>query len=54
MVLHDGLLLGGILHFRAAGEPVIVLSSRKATFELLDQRGSIYSGRPRLVMAGEL
>ncbi|KAF9023685.1 cytochrome P450 [Hymenopellis radicata] len=45
---------GDVVHFSAAGQSVIVLSSRKALYDLLEQRGSIYSDRPRLVMSGEL
>ncbi|KAF8921315.1 cytochrome P450 [Mucidula mucida] len=45
---------GDIVYLNAAGQPVIILSSRKAISELFDQRGAIYSNRPRMVMGGEI
>ncbi|KAK0438296.1 cytochrome P450 [Armillaria borealis] len=45
---------GDVIYLNAVGQSIIVLNSAKAVFALLDQRGGIYSDRPRLVMGGEL
>ncbi len=47
-------LQGDVIYLNAVGQSIIVLNSAKAVFALLDQRGGIYSDRPRLVMGGEL
>lgn len=36
------------------GGPMIVLNTLKATKDLLDKRGSIYSDRPRMVLHMEM
>lgn len=46
--------LGDMFSLNLLGQPVIVLGSVKHCVALLDKRSSIYSDRPRLVMAGEL
>ncbi|KAJ7080831.1 cytochrome P450 [Mycena belliarum] len=43
-----------IIHLDAAGTSIIVLSSAKATGDLLEKRSSIYSDRPRFPMVVEL
>ncbi|OTB01703.1 hypothetical protein M426DRAFT_323208 [Hypoxylon sp. CI-4A] len=45
---------GPIMHFSLLGQSVIVISSLRIAQDLLAKRGSIYSDRPRLVVAGEL
>lgn len=45
---------GDIMKITVLGQPVIILSSLKASKELLEGRGNIYSDRPSAVMAGEL
>ncbi|OSX62590.1 hypothetical protein POSPLADRAFT_1142232 [Postia placenta MAD-698-R-SB12] len=45
---------GDILHLDALGQHIIVINSAKIARELLDKRSAIYSGRPHLVMAGDL
>ncbi|KAG7440989.1 cytochrome P450 [Guyanagaster necrorhizus] len=45
---------GDVVHIKAAGQSVIILSSPQALSDLLEQRGAIYSDRPRLIMGGEL
>ncbi|KAK0452912.1 cytochrome P450 [Desarmillaria tabescens] len=45
---------GDVVHIKAVGQSVIILSSPKALSDLLEQRGAIYSDRPRLIMGGEL
>ncbi|KAH8116168.1 cytochrome P450 [Phellopilus nigrolimitatus] len=45
---------GDIVGIKTMGQPVLILSSAQATFDLLETRGNIYSNRPRAVMAGEL
>ncbi|CCM06194.1 uncharacterized protein FIBRA_08437 [Fibroporia radiculosa] len=45
---------GDIIHLDAVGQPIIVLNSANIARELLVKRSSIYSGRPHLVMAGDL
>ncbi|KAJ6461194.1 cytochrome P450 [Mycena vitilis] len=43
-----------ILHLDAAGTSMIILSSARAVHDLLEQRSSVYSDRPRLTMLNEL
>jgi len=44
---------GPILYLSLAGQPIIVLNSKKAAIDLLEHRASNYSSRPRFVVAGE-
>ncbi|KAI9444592.1 cytochrome P450 [Lactarius indigo] len=43
-----------VMYLDAFGQPILVLNSLKAASELLDRRGTIYSGRPRLIMGHEI
>lgn len=43
-----------VMYLTALGQPILVLNSLKAVAELLDTRTSIYSGRPRMIMAQEI
>ncbi|KAI0080132.1 cytochrome P450 [Panus rudis PR-1116 ss-1] len=45
---------GDIVYMRILNQPIIVLSSTEAIYELLEKRGSIYSGRPKGVMTHDL
>ncbi|KAK0482393.1 cytochrome P450 [Armillaria novae-zelandiae] len=45
---------GDIMKITVLGQPVIIISSLKASKDLLEGRGNIYSDRPSAVMAGEL
>ncbi|TFK64025.1 cytochrome P450 [Pluteus cervinus] len=45
---------GPIFSLNFAGQPVIVLNSFKVAGDLLDRRSTIYSDRPRFIMAGEI
>ncbi|KAJ2933474.1 hypothetical protein H1R20_g3643, partial [Candolleomyces eurysporus] len=45
---------GDICSVTVLGQPLIILSSAKAAFEMLDKKSSIYSDRPVLQMGGEL
>ncbi|KAG1836042.1 cytochrome P450 [Suillus subalutaceus] len=45
---------GPITHIRIFNQSLVFLNTPKAVFDLLDKRGSIYSDKPHLVMAGEL
>lgn len=51
--LYNSRLLGDILYLNAAGQPVIVINSLKIAGDLLDRRATIYSERPRNIVAGE-
>ncbi|EIW85639.1 cytochrome P450 [Coniophora puteana RWD-64-598 SS2] len=42
------------VNFNMMGNNMLVLNSYQAANELLDKRGAVYSGRPRLVMLNEL
>ena len=42
------------MYLNALGQPIIVLHSLKAAFELLDRRANVYSDRPRLIVAHEI
>ncbi|KAJ7689239.1 cytochrome P450 [Mycena olivaceomarginata] len=45
---------GDVMHVSVFGQPIIFLSSLKATRELLESRSAIYSDRPKLTLIGEL
>lgn len=45
---------GPIFSLNMAGQPVVVVNTGKICSDLLDRRSSIYSDRPRFVMAGEI
>ena len=45
---------GGVSYARVLNQDIIVLNSRKAAFDLLDRRSTIYSTRPSFVIASEL
>ncbi|KIK42243.1 hypothetical protein CY34DRAFT_83884 [Suillus luteus UH-Slu-Lm8-n1] len=45
---------GPITHLRIFNKSLVFLNTPKAVFDLLDKRGSLYSDKPHLVMAGEL
>ncbi|KAG1732839.1 cytochrome P450 [Suillus lakei] len=45
---------GPITHIRIFNQSLVFLNTPKAVFDLLDKRGSMYSDKPHLVMAGEL
>jgi hypothetical protein len=42
------------MYLNALGQPIIVIHSLKAAFELIDRRANIYSDRPRFIVAQEL
>ena len=42
------------MYLNAFGQPIIVLHSLKAAFELLDRRANIYSDRPRVIVANKI
>ncbi|KAH9996758.1 cytochrome P450 [Russula vinacea] len=43
-----------IMYLNAFGQPIIVLHSLKAAFELFDRRANIYSDRPRFVVGQDI
>ncbi|KAF5343047.1 hypothetical protein D9758_011152 [Tetrapyrgos nigripes] len=45
---------GPIFSLNLAGQTMIVLNSHKVTLDLFDRRSTIYSDRPRFIMAGEI
>ncbi|KAF9239426.1 cytochrome P450 [Melanogaster broomeanus] len=45
---------GDLASFTAIGRVIILINSAKVAEDLLEKRSSIYSDRPRVVMAGEL
>jgi hypothetical protein len=45
---------GDVVYLHVLGQGLVFLNSPEAAFDLLDKRGSIYSDKPSLVMAGEL
>ena len=47
-------MAGEVLYLDGAGQPIVILSSLKPAFELLERRSSNYSDRPRFVMAQEI
>jgi hypothetical protein len=47
-------LVGDVMYLHVLGQSIIILNTAEAASELLDNKGSIYSHKPRAVMAGEL
>ncbi|TEB35555.1 cytochrome P450 [Coprinellus micaceus] len=45
---------GDICSVTVLGQPLVILNSAKAAFEMLDKKSAIYSDRPVLQMGGEL
>ncbi|KAG2066224.1 cytochrome P450 [Suillus decipiens] len=45
---------GPISHIEVLGQHIIVLNSAKSAVDMLDKKGTVYSDRPILPMAGEL
>lgn len=45
---------GDVVYIHVLGQSLVFINSAEAAFDLLDKRGSIYSDKPSLVMAGEL
>ncbi|KAJ7610296.1 cytochrome P450 [Mycena polygramma] len=45
---------GDVFSLDLAGQPVVVLNTYKAAADLFDRRSTIYSDRPRLIMASEI
>ena len=43
-----------LMYLNALGQPILVINSLKTAVELLDRRASIYSGRPRFIVAQDL
>jgi hypothetical protein len=39
------------MFLNALGQPILIINGLKTAFELLDRRASIYSDRPRLIVA---
>ncbi|KAG2366898.1 cytochrome P450 [Suillus spraguei] len=45
---------GAISHIEVLGQHIIVVNSVKSAMDMLDKKGTVYSDRPVLPMAGEL
>jgi cytochrome P450 len=45
---------GEMSYMHILGQDVLFLNKAEVAFELLDKRGAIYSGKPRLIMVGEM
>ncbi|KAH9987346.1 cytochrome P450 [Russula vinacea] len=45
---------GDLIYLNAAGQPIVVINSRKAAIELLDRRGAIYLDKPRNVIVCDI
>ena len=43
-----------MMYLNALGQPILVINSLKIAFELLDGRASIYSNRPRFIVAQDI
>jgi len=42
------------MYLNAFGKPIMVINSLKAATELLDRRATVYSDRPRMIVANEI
>lgn len=49
-----GKTYGPLTYLNVAGKPFLIINSHEAAIDLLDRKASIYSDRPRFVMAAEL
>ena len=47
-------LQGPIVYINLAGKDTVILNSQKAAVDLLDRRATIYSDRPRNIVASEI
>ncbi|KAH9012295.1 cytochrome P450 [Lactarius pseudohatsudake] len=54
MYRQDCKRFGDMMYLNAFGQPVLVLQSLKAAFELLEKRANISSDRPRFIVADEI
>lgn len=45
---------GDVIHLSALGQPLLILGSYQAAYDLLNRRAAIYSDRPRSVLVGEM
>jgi len=52
--LAHALSLGPIIYASTFGKPLIILNSFEVAQDLLQKRGNIYSGRPRLITFSEM
>ena len=47
-------MLEHMMYLNALGQPILVINGLKTAFELLDRRASIYSSRPRFIVAQDI
>jgi hypothetical protein len=52
--VHKSETLDHMMYLDALGQPILVINGLKTAFELLDRRASIYSDRPRVIVAHEI
>jgi cytochrome P450 len=45
---------GEVMYLNALGQQMVILSSSKAAFDLLEKKSAIYSDRPVVMMCGEI
>ncbi len=45
---------GDIVYMGVFGNPIVVLNTKQAAYDLLDRKGSMYSSRPQRPMVTEL
>ena len=45
---------GDLFYLNAAGQPIVILNSRKVCVDLLERRAAIYSDRPPNVVVSDL
>jgi len=50
----SGYIVGDAMYLNAFGQPLMVISSLKPTTELLGRRATVYSDRPRMIVANEI
>ncbi|CCM01198.1 uncharacterized protein FIBRA_03246 [Fibroporia radiculosa] len=53
-LLNDAFYSGDIISVTLFGQPIVILNSSKHALELLDRRGTLYSDRPVLTVAGKI
>ncbi len=45
---------GDVIYLNAAGQPMVIINSPRAGVALLDRRATIYSDRPRNIVASDI
>jgi hypothetical protein len=53
-ILINSLIEGDVAYMEVFGQPIVILNSYRAVYDLFFKRASVYSDRPQLAVSGEL